>query len=449
MLEKPMILFSRNMGILMRNSPSELETVPIFVPVRYILAKMMGLPVWLSRTFPWNDWYAVESWYTRAERILPAWRSENRKPSKRKTKQKHRKIFCVFIFLLFWLSTKVIKRNNFYIETKSIIFMESIRWGMIGCGDVTEKKSAPSFNKVNGSSLYGVFSRTESRAMDYAARHQVPHVYDSAGSLVNDPAIDAVYVATPPSSHAEYAILAMRAGKPVYVEKPMAVDYRGCVEMNQVASETGVPLFVAYYRRSMDYFLKVKELLQQQAIGKVLMVQSSLILPPREEDLDRLNLPWRVRPEISGGGYFYDMGCHALDILSFCFGKYRSAEGWYANTGGLYPAEDTITASLVFENGLLYTGSWCFVAAEESSTDVIEIIGDRGRIRFSCFQFSPIEWMRGKDHREFAIDPPVHVQLPMIRTVVEELLGQGTCPSRGDSAAHINWVMDKILGKLS
>lgn len=327
--------------------------------------------------------------------------------------------------------------------------MKSIRWGMIGCGDVTEKKSAPSFNKIKGSSLYGVFSRTESRAVDYAARHHVPHVYDSADNLVNDPEIDAVYVATPPSSHAEYAILAMRAGKPVYVEKPMASDYHDCVEMNRVASETGVPLFVAYYRRSMDYFLKVKELLQQQVIGKVLLVQSSLILPPREEDMDRRNLPWRVRPEIGGGGYFYDMGCHALDILSFYFGRFRSAEGWFANTGGLYPAEDTLTASFVFENGLLYTGSWCFVAGEESSIDIIDIIGDRGRIRFSCFQFTPIDWIKGKDKKEFAIGPPVHVQLPMISSVVDELLGQGACPSRGDSAAHINWIMDKILGKLS
>jgi predicted dehydrogenase len=320
---------------------------------------------------------------------------------------------------------------------------------MIGCGDVTEKKSAPSFNKIKGASLHGVFSRRKSRAVAYAQRHHVPHVYDSADGLVNDPEINAIYVATPPSSHAEYAILAMRAGKPVYVEKPMAIDYHGCVEMNKVASETSMPLFVAYYRRSMDYFLKVKELLQQQAVGKVLMVQSSLILPPREEDMDRQHLPWRVMPEISGGGYFYDMGCHALDILTYYFGKFRSAEGWYANTGGLYPAEDTLTASLVFESGLLYAGSWCFVASKESSSDLIEIIGDRGRIRFSCFQFTPIEWITGHGKKEFAIDPPEHVQLPMIRSVVEELLGQGTCPSKGDSAAHINWIMDKILGKLS
>ncbi|MCK4855946.1 MAG: Gfo/Idh/MocA family oxidoreductase, partial [Bacteroidales bacterium] len=249
--------------------------------------------------------------------------------------------------------------------------MEPVRWGMIGCGDVTEKKSAPSFNKINGSSLHGVTSRSKSRASAYAERHHVPKVYDLADQLVGDPEISAVYIATPPSSHAAYAIMAMRAGKPVYVEKPMAPDYQGCLEMNQVSSETGMPIFVAYYRRSMEYFLKVKELLQNQAIGKILMVQSSLIVPPREEDRDRQNLPWRVVPEISGGGYFYDMGCHELDILLFLFGELKSVSGYAANFGRLYTPEDTITASLEFKSGLLYNGSWCFVASESSACDEI------------------------------------------------------------------------------
>lgn len=326
--------------------------------------------------------------------------------------------------------------------------MKTVKWGMIGCGDVTEKKSAPSFNKIGGSSLHGVSSRSKTRALAYAERHQVPKVYDSADELVKDSEISAVYIATPPSSHASYAIMAMRAGKPVYVEKPMAPDYQGCLEMNRVSAETGLPLFVAYYRRSMDYFLKVKELLQNQAIGKVLLVQSSLILPPRAEDLDPQNLPWRVMPEISGGGYFYDMGCHELDILSYYFGPVIKAEGWHANMGGLYSAEDTVTANLVFESGLLYAGAWCFAASQDVAADTVEIIGDKGKIRFSCFQFTPIEWITESGQQEFPMAPPEHVQMPMIRSVVEELQGQGGSPSKGDSGAHVNWIMDKILGKI-
>jgi 1,5-anhydro-D-fructose reductase (1,5-anhydro-D-mannitol-forming) len=326
--------------------------------------------------------------------------------------------------------------------------MESVRWGMIGCGDVTEKKSAPSFNKIQGSSLHGVTSRSKSRASAYAARHHVPKVYDSAAELVDDPDISAVYVATPPSSHAAYAIMAMRAGKPVYVEKPMAPDYQGCLEMNQVASETGMPIFVAYYRRSMKYFLKVKELLQSQVIGNVLMVQSSLMVPARPEDRDRQNLPWRVVPEISGGGYFYDMACHELDILSYYFGTVRSVGGWHANMGGLYPAEDTVTACMAFESGLLYAGTWCFVAGRDAAADTIVITGEKGQIRFSCFQFTPIECLTETGKQEYPIGPPEHVQMPMIKSVVEDLQGQGSSPSKGDSGAHVNWIMDKILGKI-
>jgi predicted dehydrogenase len=318
---------------------------------------------------------------------------------------------------------------------------------MIGCGDVTEKKSAPSFNKISGSSLLGVTSRSGSKAAAYAKRRGIPNVYHSPDELIDDQEINAVYVATPPSSHAKYAIMAMRAGKPVYLEKPMAKDYLECIEINRVSEETGVPLFVAYYRRSMEYFLKVKELLHNRSIGNILTMQSSLYVPARPEDLDRKNLPWRVIPEISGGGYFYDMACHELDILCYYFGKVGSVKGWCANMGGLYPPEDTVSASLVFTSGLLYSGSWCFVASPEAASDVIEIIGEKGRIRFSCFQFSPIELETPSGRQTYPIDPPEHVQLPMIKSVVEELQGLGMSPSKGNSAAHVNWIMDEILAQ--
>ena len=136
------------------------------------------------------------------------------------------------------------------------------------------------------------------------------------------------------------------------------------------------------------------------------------------------------------------------DILTYYFGSVRSVEGWSANTGGLYTAEDTVTASLVFESGLLYAGTWCFVASKEVAADTIEIIGEKGKIRFSCFQFTPIELISKKGKQEFPIGPPEHVQMPMIRSVVSALQGQGKSPSNGDSAAHVNWIMDKILGKI-
>ncbi len=316
---------------------------------------------------------------------------------------------------------------------------------MIGCGDVTERKSAPSFDRIDHSSLAGVTSRTKQKAISYARRHGIPKVFDSVAQLLADPGINAVYVATPPSSHAGYAIQAMRAGKPVYVEKPMAASYSECMEMNEVSRETGMPLFVAYYRRSMDYFLKVMELQSANVIGKPYLCRSSLHLAPREEDYQKDALPWRVVPAISGGGYFHDMGCHELDILMFLFGEVRSAEGFAGNFGGLYTPEDTVVASIEFENGILYTGSWCFVAPESSVSDVIEIIGDSGSLRFSCFGFTPIELTGAGGRKEFSVPSPEHVQYPMIKSVVEELQGIGRSPSHGDTAARVSWLMEKIL----
>jgi predicted dehydrogenase len=323
----------------------------------------------------------------------------------------------------------------------------TINWGMIGCGDVTEKKSAPSFNKIKGSSLIGVTSRTKDKAVSYAKRHGIPVVFDTAEQLLADPRIHAVYIATPPSSHAEYAIRAMRAGKPVYVEKPMASTYTECVKMNEVSAQTGMPLFVAYYRRSMEYFLRVRELLEDSAIGKPFLCLSRLLVSPRAEDYRKDDPPWRVVPEISGGGYFHDMGCHELDILMFLFGDVEAAEGMAGNFGGLYKPADTVIASVRFEGGLLYNGTWCFAVPHGSECDEIEITGDAGSLKFSCFAFTPIEVVNPQGRKTYAVSPPEHVQLPMIIAIVEELRGRGRSPSHGDTAARVNRLMEKILGK--
>jgi predicted dehydrogenase len=143
-----------------------------------------------------------------------------------------------------------------------------INWGIIGCGDVTEVKSGPAFNKVEGSRLVAVMRRNASLAEDYARRHKVPKFYSDASELIHDREVDAVYVATPPDTHAVYGIAAIEAGKPVYIEKPMALNYEECLRINEAAEKHKVPVFVAYYRRTLPGFLKVKGLIDNGAIGK-------------------------------------------------------------------------------------------------------------------------------------------------------------------------------------
>jgi predicted dehydrogenase len=326
--------------------------------------------------------------------------------------------------------------------------MNTIQWGFIGCGEATEKKSGPAFSQIEGSSVVAVMSRNAEKAKSYAQRHGISQWYTDAQELVDDPRVNAVYIATPPSSHATFAIMAMRAGKPVYIEKPMAANYEDCARINRISEQTGVPCFVAYYRRYLPYFKKVKELINNGAVGNIINVQIHFAQPPRNLDYNRQNLPWRVRSDISGGGYFYDLAPHQLDLLQDMFGVILEAQGYTSNRGGLYEVEDTLSACFKFENGLPGSGSWCFVAHESAKEDAIEIIGDQGLLRFSVFTFEPIVLHNEKGIQEFNIPNPPIVQLPLIQSVVEHLQKRGVCTCDNISATPTNWVMDKILGKI-
>lgn len=324
--------------------------------------------------------------------------------------------------------------------------LDEVRWGVIGCGAVTEKKSAPAFNKVEQSQLVAVMRRDAGKAQDYAVRHGVPKWYADADVLIDDAEVNAIYVATPPSTHAEYAIKALRADKPVYVEKPMACNYAECLVMNHAASAAGLPLFVAYYRRSLPYFLQVKALVEAATVGTILAVNIRLTQSPRAADFNTDNLPWRVRPEIAGGGYFFDLACHTLDILDFILGPISNAQGCCENRGGLYDAEDTVAASFQFENGVIGSGFWSFVAAESSRADTVEIIGTKGSIRFSTFAFTPIVVDDGRTLNEYLPPNPENIQLHLIAAIVAELRGLGRSPSNGETAARTSWVMDRLVG---
>lgn len=326
--------------------------------------------------------------------------------------------------------------------------MKIIHWGFIGCGEVTEKKSGPAFSQIEGSSVVAVMSRSERRARSYAENHGIPRWYTDAQELIDDPDVNAVYIATPPSSHATFAIMAMKAGKPVYVEKPLAASYEDCVRVNRVSEETGVPCFVAYYRRYLPYFEKVREIVERGVIGKVVNVQVRFATTPREADYaPDGQLPWRVQPDIAGGGYFYDMAPHQLDFLQQLFGVITEARGICANRGGLYQAEDTVSACFEFENGLPGSGSWCFVAHESASEDRIDLVGDRGSVSFSVFDYQPIRLHTLYGEESIAVPNPPVIQAPIIKSVVEHLQCIGVCNCTSVSATPVNWVLDRILGK--
>lgn len=324
----------------------------------------------------------------------------------------------------------------------------TIKWGFIGCGEVTEKKSGPAFNEIEDSRVVAVMSRSLDKARSYAERHGIPRYYDDVQSLIYDSEVEAVYIATPPSTHATYAIMAMKAGKAVYVEKPMATHYDDCLRINRIAETTGMPCFVAYYRRLLPYFQKVFSLVEEGAVGRVVNVQIRFAVPPRDLDYNASNLPWRVQPDIAGGGYFYDLAPHQIDLLQQMFGPIIEANGYKASLGGLYNTEDTLSASFRFRSGLPGSGSWCFVAHESAKEDRISIIGNEGSLHFSVFNYEPIVLFNAAGRQEFVVPNPRYVQLPLIRNVVEHLQNKAVCTCDCVSATSVNWVLDRILGKV-
>jgi predicted dehydrogenase len=319
--------------------------------------------------------------------------------------------------------------------------VDEVRWGIVGCGDVTEVKSGPALQKAEGSSLAAVMRRDGEKAADYAKRHGVARYYDKADALISDPAVNAVYIATPPSSHCELALKAADAGKPCLVEKPMALNHAECRWMVEAFARNNLPLFVAYYRRALPRFLQVKALLAEGAIGTLSSVH---IVQYTRLDSGEKARGWRYVPALSGGGLFFDLGSHGLDILDFLVSPIRSVGGFSVNTGGTYKAEDVTAAAFAFETGCLGTGVWNFNA--EHAEDRITLTGSEGEIQCPVFGDTEVVLKRaGGEEETFPFRNPPHVHQPLIQTIVDELLGKGTCASTGESGARTAWVQEECV----
>lgn len=315
---------------------------------------------------------------------------------------------------------------------------EIVRWGIIGCGDVTEVKSGPGFQKATGSRLVAVMRRNGALAADYARRHDVPRWYDRAAALLADSEVDAVYVATPPDTHAHYALLAAAAGKPAYVEKPMARHGPECDAMVRAFAAAELPLFVAYYRRRMPRFLLVEELIRGGALGRITGVSYRQAAP-----FHRATPAWRVDAAVAGGGHFLDVGSHTLDLLDFLFGPLGEIAGGAANLASAYAVEDTVAMSFRTAGGVPGAATWSFASALPH--DRMTISGTEAQLEFSVFGSEALRLESADGVKLFERPNPPHVAQPLIQSVVDDLLGRGACPSTGESARRTTRVMDVVL----
>jgi|KBSMisStandDraft_5_1062788.scaffolds.fasta_scaffold154447_3 predicted dehydrogenase len=326
--------------------------------------------------------------------------------------------------------------------------MGKIKWGIIGCGDVTEVKSGPAFNKVKNSELVAVMRRDAEKAKDYAHRHHVPKWYADANELIHDPDVNAIYVATPPSSHEEYTMAAFDAGKPVYVEKPMSSDAASASRMAKAANQKKLKLVVAHYRNAQPLFNGIKRFLNERVIGDVRFVKSELYKPALSAaELEIPKNAWRVDPVIAGGGLFHDLAPHQFGLMNYFFGEAEKLSGISLNQGTLYKADDMVAGNILFKNGVLFNGIWCFNVSPEDEKDHCRIVGEKGSIAFTFFnQREVIVRVNGRTET-FTYDILQHVQQPMIEKTVDYFLDEGANPCSGEEGAlAMKWI-EEFTGK--
>lgn len=324
-----------------------------------------------------------------------------------------------------------------------------INWGIIGCGEVTEVKSGPAFNKVPGSRLVAVMRRNAALAADYAQRHAVPKWYADATELMNDPGVNAIYIATPPSSHEAYALEAMAAGKPVYLEKPMTPDAAAAQRVAMAAAQSGVKLTVAHYRRAQPFYQKLKQLIREETIGQIQLITLSYSRHPLDAtQLAQSRNAWRVDPAIAGGGLFHDLAPHQLDIMYHLFGAASAVQGMALQQSGAYAAPDLVTGIIAWPQNILFTGTWNFnLPARQVPHDECVITGSDGEIRFSFFEQAPLLLKKNGQVTGFEFPALPHVQEPMIRQVVDYFQGKRENPCTAEEGVQVMEWIDQIAVK--
>jgi 1,5-anhydro-D-fructose reductase (1,5-anhydro-D-mannitol-forming) len=322
---------------------------------------------------------------------------------------------------------------------------KTIRWGILGCGNVTDLKSGPAYQKTAGFKIEAVMRRDAEKAADYAKRHNIGKFYSDADELINDPEIDSIYIATPPDTHHFYGLKVASAGKICCIEKPLAPSYRESLEIYEAFNAKEIPLFTAYYRRTLPRYEQIKTWLDTNKIGEVRSIRWNLTKPASDQDLSG-EYNWRTDAKVAPGGYFDDLASHGLDLFTFLLGDIKEVSGYSLNQQGLYSAKDAITAGWLHESGVTGNGNWNFGSNQRE--DIVEIAGSKGKITFSIFENDPIVLSNEEGETELFIEHPENVQLHHVERIREHLLGNSQHHSADSSAVQTSWVMDKILGNL-
>jgi len=315
-----------------------------------------------------------------------------------------------------------------------------IRWGIIGTGDVAERKGGPALYQADRSSLVAVTNRTPARAEKFAKNHGGPKVHTSVEALIADTEVDAVYIATPPDSHARLTTLAAQAGKHVLCEKPMAMSVEEGERMIAACRDNNVSLAIAFYRREFPVVRKMKSLVDAGAIGRPLSIFAQTYSKFFSKDAE----PWRLNKDVSGGGFLMDMGTHRFDLFEHFFGRPTQVSGYAENQTLTQPVDDAATVSLKFANGVLGTASFHWNSPVDR--DLLTIVGTDGILSTDSLSSRgnlTLETKRGTEFWSLPSSAPVH--LGLVQKIVAHLLDGAPNPCPGEAGI----VATKIVASVS
>lgn len=322
--------------------------------------------------------------------------------------------------------------------------MKEVVWGIIGCGDVTELKSGPAFNLVEHSSLLAVMRRDYSKAKDYAKRHLVPEYYDKAELIINHKNINAIYIATPPSTHLEYALKVLAVNKDLYLEKPMTLNTQEAILLREALKKSSSKVTIAHYRRKLPMFLSIKRILNEEKIGEITSVELQMLQSRKSPSIDDFKSNWRINPIISGGGYFNDLAPHQLDLLLYWFGTIKDFFGSSNTQKSNLNVATQVIGELRFKNGVICKGHWDFSYSGTEEMDKCTITGTKGFLSFPLFGNEVVLGIEGQIET-LRFEHPKHIQEPMIQATVDYFLGNGKNPCSVEDGLKGMQIIDAFI----
>jgi predicted dehydrogenase len=318
-----------------------------------------------------------------------------------------------------------------------------IKWGLIGCGDISKKRVAPGLRDAENSRLISVnrsdFSKAESFAKEFGADKWIKDWKE----LVVDKDINAVYIATPVYLHAEQTIAAAEAGKHVLCEKSMALNTNEADKMIDACKANNVKLGIAYYRNLYPVVHRIKEIIASAEIGKIVHIQSN--------NFENFNLKpgepryWLLEKEKSGGGPMMDMGCHRIEVFTNIIGAVNQVKSFNDNIVFKREVEDSSIAHFKFENGA--TGILTSSHAAKEAKDTLDIFGSEGSIHVPVLNEGTITIVSSNETRTEKHPKHVNAHQPLIEDFIHAVLEDREPAVSGEMGRTITRILDKIYGR--